>query len=41
MLFLKSFNDAKFGIDGNAFQTFITIDVMTFRTIYEIVIILF
>jgi len=30
MLFLKTFKDAKFVVDGNAFQTFITLSTKTF-----------
>ena len=30
MLFLKTFKDAKFIVDGNAFQTFITLATKNF-----------
>ena len=30
MLFLKKFKDAKFVVDGNAFQTFITLSTKNF-----------
>jgi len=30
MLFLKAFKDAKFVVDGNAFQTFITLSTKNF-----------
>ena len=30
MLFLKTFKDAKFVVDGNAFQTFITLSTKNF-----------
>jgi len=30
MLFLKTFKDAKFAVDGNAFQTFITLSTKNF-----------
>ena len=30
MLFLKTFNDAKFTVDGSAFQTFITLSTKNF-----------
>jgi len=30
MLFLKTFKDAKFLVDGNAFQTFITLSTKNF-----------
>ena len=44
MLFLKTFKDAKFVVDGNAFQTFITLSTKTWHhawskkaTIYEVI----
>ena len=44
MLFLKTFRDAKFVVDGNAFQTFITLSTKTWHdawskkaTIYEVI----
>jgi len=30
MLFLKTFKDAKFAVDGNAFQTFISLSTKNF-----------
>ena len=38
MLFLKTFKDAKFVVDGNAFQTFITLSTKNVIIIIIIII---
>jgi len=38
MLFLKTFKDAKFVVDGNAFQTFITLASVKSRLVFTFLV---